>query len=65
MPCIDILILRLFLGDFRRGKRVLGIVTHFSLLDAKFKGFWGLLYFRVLLYIFVWRKNKEQELWRV
>ena len=38
-PCIDILILRLFLGDFRRGKRVLGIVTHFSLLGAKFKGF--------------------------
>ena len=38
-PCIDILILRLFLGDFRRGKRVLGIVIHFSLLRAKFKGF--------------------------
>ena len=37
-PCIDILILRLFLGDFRRGKRVLGIVTHFCLLCAKFKG---------------------------
>ena len=38
-PFIDILILRLFLGDFRWGKRVLGIVTHFSLLSAKFKGF--------------------------
>ena len=38
-PCIEILVLRLFLGDFRRGKRVLGIVTHFSLLGAKFKGF--------------------------
>ena len=37
--CVDILILRLFLGGFRRGKRVLGIVTHFSLLGAKFKGF--------------------------
>ena len=37
--CFDILILRLFLGDFRWGKRVLGIVTHFSLLGAKFKGF--------------------------
>ena len=37
--CIEILVLRLFLGDFRRGKRVLGIVTHFSLLGAKFKGF--------------------------
>ena len=36
---IDILVLRLFLGDFRRGKRVLGIITNFSLLDAKFKGF--------------------------
>ena len=39
VSCFDILILRLFLGDFRRGKRVLGIVTHFSLLGAKFKGF--------------------------
>ena len=38
-PCIDILILRLFLGDFRMVKRVLGIVAHFSLLSAKFKGF--------------------------
>ena len=38
---IEILVLRLFLGDFRRGKRVLGIVTHFSLLSAKFKGFRG------------------------
>ena len=47
-PCIDILVLRLFLGDFRRGKLVLGIVTHFSLLGAKFKGFEGLLFFRVL-----------------
>lgn len=37
--CIEILILRLFLGDFRWGKRVFGIVTHFSLLSAKFKGF--------------------------
>ena len=37
--CFDILVLRLFLGDFRRVKRVLGIVTHFSLLSAKFKGF--------------------------
>ena len=37
--CIEILILRLFLGDFRRGKRVLGIVTHFCLSSAKFKGF--------------------------
>ena len=37
--CIEILILRLFLGGFRRGKRVLGIVTHFCLLSAKFKGF--------------------------
>ena len=46
--CIEILILRLFLGDFRRGKRVLGIVTHFSILGAKFKGFKGLLFFRVL-----------------
>lgn len=36
---IEILVLGLFLGDFRRGKRVLGIVTHFSLLGAKFKGF--------------------------
>ena len=38
-PCIEILILRLFLGDFRWDKRVLGIVTHFSLSSAKFKGF--------------------------
>ena len=37
--CIDILILRLFLGDFRRCKRFSGIVTHFCLLGAKFKGF--------------------------
>ena len=36
---IEVLVLGLFLGDFRRGKRVLGIVTHFSLLGAKFKGF--------------------------
>ena len=42
---IEILILRLFLGDFRRGKRVLGRVTHFSLLSAKFKGFWGVIVF--------------------
>ena len=48
MPCIDILFLRLFLGDFMRCKRVLGIVTHFYLLGAKFKGFEGLLFFRVL-----------------
>ena len=53
VSCIDILILRLFLGDFRRGKRVLGIVTHFSLSSAKFKGFEGLLYFRVL-YLSLW-----------
>ena len=39
LSCIDILILRLFLGDFRWGKRFLGRVTHFSLLGAKFKGF--------------------------
>lgn len=39
VSCIEILILRLFLGDFRWGKRVFGIVTHFSLLSAKFKGF--------------------------
>ena len=39
VSCIEILILRLFLGDFRRGKRVLGIVAHFCLLSAKFKGF--------------------------
>ena len=45
MPCIEILVLRLFLGDFRRGKRVLGIVTHFSLLGAKFKGFRGVVVF--------------------
>ncbi len=57
MPCIEILILRLFLGDFRWGKRFLGRVTHFSLLGAKFKGFEGLLYFRVLLYIFVVREK--------
>ena len=43
VSCIDILILRLFLGDFRWGKRVLGIVTHFSLLSAKFEGFLRLL----------------------
>ena len=36
---IEILVLRLFLGDFRSGKRVLGIVTHSCLLRAKFKGF--------------------------
>ena len=47
-PCIDILVLRLFLGDFRRGKRVLGIVTHFSLLGRNLRVFEGLLFFRVL-----------------
>ena len=46
--CIDILILRLCLGDVRMGKRVLGIVTHCSLLSAKFRFFKGLLFFRVL-----------------
>ena len=43
VSCVDILILRLFLGYFGWGKRVCGIVTHFSLSSAKFKGFLSFL----------------------
>ena len=57
VSCFDILVLRLFLGDFRRGKRVLGIVTHFSLLGAKFKGFWGGCCF-LEYYIYICREKK-------